>query len=345
MYQSDLGISYDRLGELTALRGQTSEAIELVRKGLIVRQNLVVRDKENVIYQYDLAESYHRLAQLVDPSDPAESTRLKRLAHDAESKATEVARTYEVTTDIADLSPERILNMTFRRSRKGRRYASAEVDTFLYSAAQDLTIRLDELSGASGRKRPGTLSVRLLLDDIRLVQFDEVTRGNAYVKEDVDKFLDQLWARFEGIDRQLDDLGVKVASSEHPPEAIDHLNQHTGSALTTQEIREAIFPTVRLREGYDEDEVDELLDIAETDLNIRLTTLSRIETLGVPSSEVITVQLSPDSVRNYQFTTVRLREGYDEERVDIFLDRVEARFRDLDAALQSRGVTVTVVPT
>ena len=31
--------------------------------------------------------------------------------------------------------------------------------------------------------------------------------------------------------------------------------------------------------------------------------------------------LSPEDVRNKQFTTVRLREGYDEDEVDAFLDQ------------------------
>jgi DivIVA domain-containing protein len=39
--------------------------------------------------------------------------------------------------------------------------------------------------------------------------------------------------------------------------------------------------------------------------------------------------LTPDDVRNKQFTTVRLREGYDEDEVDAFLDEVETELRRL----------------
>lgn len=39
--------------------------------------------------------------------------------------------------------------------------------------------------------------------------------------------------------------------------------------------------------------------------------------------------LSPEDVRNKQFTTVRLREGYDEDEVDAFLDEVEAELTRL----------------
>src|ERR1700712_4048463 len=39
--------------------------------------------------------------------------------------------------------------------------------------------------------------------------------------------------------------------------------------------------------------------------------------------------LTPEDVRNKQFTTVRLREGYDEDEVDAFLDEVETELRRL----------------
>src|SRR6185295_19207378 len=39
--------------------------------------------------------------------------------------------------------------------------------------------------------------------------------------------------------------------------------------------------------------------------------------------------LTPEDVRNKKFTTVRLREGYDEDEVDAFLDEVEAELTRL----------------
>ena len=39
--------------------------------------------------------------------------------------------------------------------------------------------------------------------------------------------------------------------------------------------------------------------------------------------------LTPEEVRNKQFTTVRLREGYDEDEVDAFLDEIEAELARL----------------
>lgn len=64
--------------------------------------------------------------------------------------------------------------------------------------------------------------------------------------------------------------------------------------------------------------------------------------------------LTPEDVRNKQFTTVRLKEGYDEEEVDAFLDEVEAELtrllRENDelraqlAAAESRGGRVVAAP-
>src|SRR3954464_3663661 len=39
--------------------------------------------------------------------------------------------------------------------------------------------------------------------------------------------------------------------------------------------------------------------------------------------------LPPEDVQNKRFTTVRFKEGYDEEEVDAFLDEVEAELRRL----------------
>ena len=39
--------------------------------------------------------------------------------------------------------------------------------------------------------------------------------------------------------------------------------------------------------------------------------------------------LTPEDVQNKRFTTVRFKEGYDEEEVDAFLDEVETELRRL----------------
>ena len=50
--------------------------------------------------------------------------------------------------------------------------------------------------------------------------------------------------------------------------------------------------------------------------------------------------LTPEDVQNKRFSTVRFKEGYDEEEVDAFLDEVEAELRRLlseNGDLRSRG--------
>src|SRR4051812_46782151 len=47
--------------------------------------------------------------------------------------------------------------------------------------------------------------------------------------------------------------------------------------------------------------------------------------------------LTPEDVQKKQFSTVRFKEGYDEEEVDAFLDEVEAELRRLLAENQSLG--------
>src|SRR3954467_14829738 len=47
--------------------------------------------------------------------------------------------------------------------------------------------------------------------------------------------------------------------------------------------------------------------------------------------------LTPDDVQNKRFSTVRFKEGYDEEEVDAFLDEVETELRRLLAENSSLG--------
>ncbi len=61
--------------------------------------------------------------------------------------------------------------------------------------------------------------------------------------------------------------------------------------------------------------------------------------------------LTPEDVRNKQFTTVRLREGYDEDEVDAFLDEVETELtrllrenQDLRAKLQAATRAAAAAP-
>ena len=89
--------------------------------------------------------------------------------------------------------------------------------------------------------------------------------------------------------------------------------------LTPADIRDKKFHTVRLRPGYDEEEVDTLLDRIES-------TLVALEG-GPRTSPLITAE----EVRNSRFQSSRWRPGYRADEVDDFLDIVVAD-------LESRGL-------
>ncbi|WP_026119046.1 DivIVA domain-containing protein [Nocardiopsis ganjiahuensis] len=82
--------------------------------------------------------------------------------------------------------------------------------------------------------------------------------------------------------------------------------------LTPADIRNKKFHTVRLRPGYNEEDVDALLDRIET-------TLVALE--GGPRKGPL---LTADEIRNARFRTTRMSPGYREDEVDDFLDLVIA---------------------
>jgi DivIVA domain-containing protein len=82
--------------------------------------------------------------------------------------------------------------------------------------------------------------------------------------------------------------------------------------LTPADIRDKKFHTVRLRPGYNEDDVDALLDRVEATL---------IALDGGPRNGEL---LTADTVREARFRTTRFSPGYREDEVDDFLDRIIA---------------------
>ena len=95
-------------------------------------------------------------------------------------------------------------------------------------------------------------------------------------------------------------LSLETTSAGGSAPYIDAVS--TDRELLIQEISHVQFTPVRLREGYEMGEVDELLD--------RLVTALRA---GEPVDQL---------VRAAQFTPVRMREGYDMSEVDRFLEHV-----------------------
>ncbi len=82
--------------------------------------------------------------------------------------------------------------------------------------------------------------------------------------------------------------------------------------LTPADIRNKKFHTVRLRPGYNEEDVDALLDRIEA----TLVALEGGPRKGPP--------ITAEEVRNSRFRTTRLSPGYREDEVDDFLDVVVA---------------------
>ena len=110
--------------------------------------------------------------------------------------------------------------------------------------------------------------------------------------------------------------------------------------LTPADVRNKAFSTTRLRPGYDEEEVDFFLDRVERELDLLIkenqdlrAALARVlrgeggRLSDIPPQPVH--GLSATDIHNTQFSTTRLRPGYDEEEVDLFLDEVEAEIERL----------------
>ncbi|GIG38753.1 DivIVA domain-containing protein [Cellulomonas phragmiteti] len=86
--------------------------------------------------------------------------------------------------------------------------------------------------------------------------------------------------------------------------------------LTSDDVTRQRFTAVKFREGYDQDQVDDLLDRV-------VATLRALET-GTPTAHPLTAQ----DVRAVRFQATKFREGYDQDQVDDFLDRVAQTLND-----------------
>jgi DivIVA domain-containing protein len=98
--------------------------------------------------------------------------------------------------------------------------------------------------------------------------------------------------------------------------------------------REPEFGTVRMREGYDLDQVDDFVDLV----------IDTLEGRG-------TKRVTPEEIERYEFRVVRLKTSYDMEDVDRWLDEAAAELRARDNAYRTGSepkeatVTASAVPT
>jgi DivIVA domain-containing protein len=152
------------------------------------------------------------------------------------------------------------------------------------------------------------------VDDLTNVAFDKPPFGRrGYRESEVDAFLDR-------VERT---LRAKQDQTDGPTDVV-----------TAVDVHHVTFHKSGFGErGYDEREVDDLLDAIETELD-RLTSADEVDR-PAPTAlrrRVPLGQIGPDQVRGAEFNRAPFgKRGYDEEEVDLFLDRIEATLRGADA--------------
>jgi DivIVA domain-containing protein len=90
---------------------------------------------------------------------------------------------------------------------------------------------------------------------------------------------------------------------------------HDGVPVTADEVLNVQFTSTQLREGYDQDAVDEFLDRV-------VHTLRALADGTVPPTVPGTGAVTRADVLAVTFPATRFREGYDQDEVDDLLDRV-----------------------
>ncbi|MBO0922517.1 DivIVA domain-containing protein [Cellulomonas sp. zg-ZUI222] len=89
--------------------------------------------------------------------------------------------------------------------------------------------------------------------------------------------------------------------------------------LTADDVQQARLPLTKLTEGYDKDEVDDLL--AKVVATLR----------AVESGTAIDDPVTADGVLQARFQATKFREGYAQDAVDDLLDRVMTTLRERPA--------------
>ena len=103
--------------------------------------------------------------------------------------------------------------------------------------------------------------------------------------------------------------------------------------LTSDDVLNVKFDSTRLREGYVQDEVDELLDEVTTTLRGLEERLGMGPGATAGSHQEAEILLTSQDVRNIRFKTSKFREGYEQPDVDAFLDTVIATMETMEARL------------
>jgi DivIVA domain-containing protein len=153
--------------------------------------------------------------------------------------------------------------------------------------------------------------VPFILEDLANVTFDKPSFGKrGYRESEVDSFVDRVARTLQALRD-----GVATPADDVTPVDVHHVTFHKSGFG---------------ERGYDEQQVDDLLDEVELELD-RLSD----EAADAPEPTALRPRVAggigPDQVRSVEFHRAPFgKRGYDEEEVDLFLDRIEATLRGKD---------------
>jgi len=188
-----------------------------------------------------------------------------------------------------------VLQPEFTVRRTGDRYDRADVDALV------------ERILATVSRRAGDVTIA----DLRGAAFRTPMFGAGYSSEEVDAFLAEA-------ERWLPDSRPQDSHLQDGPMpdrrmADRSMPDHpmSGQFPAGEQRQRPRFSTVRLRQGYDVEKVDEFIDRVMATVN------------GQPVQRPVTA----DETRNIAFSSVWMREGYDVAEVDLFLDQAEEWLR------------------
>ena len=94
--------------------------------------------------------------------------------------------------------------------------------------------------------------------------------------------------------------------------------------LTNHDVDNVKFTATQFREGYSQSEVDSFLEKIAITLKVLQ---ERADSSGYAPDSTHVQVLTVDDVQNVRFAATRLREGYEQDEVDSFLDHVVETMR------------------
>ena len=104
--------------------------------------------------------------------------------------------------------------------------------------------------------------------------------------------------------------------------------------LTNHDVDNVKFTATQFREGYSQSEVDRFLEKIAITLKVLQ---ERADSSGYAPDSTHVQVLTVDDVQNVKFAATRLREGYEQDEVDSFLDHVVETLRYLEGGAQASG--------